>query len=44
MKTKKGAPAFRSFDTAMQLVDRGGRMFEWAWVRNSNVDVFVGET
>lgn len=35
---------FRRFDSTMQLVDRGGRGVEWAWVRNKNVDLFVSNT
>ncbi|CAN0209118.1 unnamed protein product [Ectocarpus sp. 6 AP-2014] len=39
--TVKGKSPFPSFDTAMQLVDRGGRGVEWAWVRTHNIDQFV---
>ncbi|CAM9960831.1 unnamed protein product [Ectocarpus sp. 4 AP-2014] len=38
VKTRSSLP---SFDTAMQLVDRGGRGEEWAWVRTRNIDQFV---
>lgn len=40
-KGKSRYSAFRRFDSTMQLVDRGGRGVEWAWVRNKNVDLFV---
>eukprot|EP00903_Cladosiphon_okamuranus_P007160 g6952.t1 len=40
-ETFKARPPFPSFDTAMQLVDRGGRGEEWAWVRTRNIDQFV---
>lgn len=33
----KGKSHFPSFDESMQLVDRGGRGVEWAWVRKRNV-------
>eukprot|EP00903_Cladosiphon_okamuranus_P009162 g8755.t1 len=36
-ETFKAKPPFPSFDTAMQLVDRGGRGEEWAWVRTRRV-------
>lgn len=39
--TRQGKARFPSFKKAMQLVDRGGRGVEWAWVRTSNVDQFV---
>eukprot|EP00903_Cladosiphon_okamuranus_P007165 g6957.t1 len=39
--TVKARSPFPSFDTAMQLVDRGGRGEEWAWVRTRNIDQFV---
>ncbi|CAM9528387.1 unnamed protein product [Ectocarpus fasciculatus] len=35
---------YPSFDTTMRIMDRGGRGVEWAWVRNRNIDKFVGET
>lgn len=38
---RKGEFPFPSFTTAMQLVDRGGRAVEWAWVRTRNIDRFV---
>eukprot|EP00903_Cladosiphon_okamuranus_P009447 g9006.t1 len=40
-ETFRARPPFPSFDTAMQLVDRGGRGEEWAWVRTRNIDQFV---
>lgn len=40
-RTQKGKSPFPSFDEAMQLVDRGGRGVEWAWVRTRNVDQYV---
>lgn len=43
-KRKKADVVFYSFCNEMQLVDRGGRGIEWAWVRNRNVDDFVGDT
>lgn len=39
--TVKARSPFPSFDTAMQLVDRGGLGVEWAWVRTHNIDLFV---
>lgn len=39
--TPKGNSPFPSFDTAMQLQDRGGDAVEWAWVSKNNVDDFV---
>ncbi|CAN0471595.1 unnamed protein product, partial [Ectocarpus sp. 12 AP-2014] len=38
----RGRSPFPSFDAKMQLVDRGGRGEEWAWVRTKNIDQFVG--
>ncbi len=39
--TAKGTSHFPSFDEAMQLVDRGGRGVEWAWVRKRNVHQYL---
>lgn len=39
--TQKGKSPVPRFDEAMQLVDRGGRGVEWAWVRRQNVDQYV---
>lgn len=43
-RSQRGGSRYPSFDTTMKIVDRGGRGVEWAWVRNRNVDQFVGET
>lgn len=40
--TRKGKSTFPSFTRNMQLVDRGGRGVEWAWVRTHNIDQYVG--
>ncbi|CAM9750789.1 unnamed protein product [Ectocarpus fasciculatus] len=37
----RGRSPFSSFDVKMNLVDRGGRGAEWAWVRTTNIDQFV---
>ncbi|CAM9092024.1 unnamed protein product [Laminaria digitata] len=37
----RGSSPFCSFHTTMQLVDRGGRGEEWAWVRKCNSDAFA---
>lgn len=42
-KTKNEDPAFHSFSRTMQLVDRGGRGVNWAWVRRKNVGTFVDD-
>ncbi|CAM9300333.1 unnamed protein product [Sphacelaria rigidula] len=42
-KTKKPDSSFHSFSSEMQLVDRGGRGVEWAWVRRRNFKTFVGD-
>lgn len=39
--TQKGKSPAPSFNITMQLVDRGGRGVEWAWVRRRNVDQYV---
>ncbi|CAM9666486.1 unnamed protein product [Pylaiella littoralis] len=40
-RTQKGKSPFPSFDEAMQLVDRGRRGVERAWVRTRNVDQYT---
>lgn len=40
-RVKKGDSPFPSFDKDMQLLDRGRRGVEWAWVRTRNTDQFV---
>lgn len=37
---QKGKSPFPSFNKGMQLVDRGGRGVEWAWVRTRNINQY----
>lgn len=40
MTAKKRGAVFRTFDSAMEFVDKGGHGVEWAWVRTRNMDAF----
>ncbi|CBJ26246.1 LRR-GTPase of the ROCO family, incomplete sequence [Ectocarpus siliculosus] len=42
-RTQRDGSRYPSFDTTMNIVDRRGHGVEWAWVRNRNIDQFVGE-